>query len=75
MNWEDYIEANPAVLVGKPVVKCTRLAVAFVLELMAKGWSESDLLDNYSTLTREGIRACLAYTGQVVGDAHVYPIA
>lgn len=74
-NWENYIVTDAGILAGKPIVKGTRLAVALVLELMAKGWSEQDLLDNYPTLNREGIRACLWYAGQVVGNEHVYPVA
>jgi uncharacterized protein (DUF433 family) len=61
MNWQDYIAADPAVLVGKPVIKGTRLAVEFILELIAEGWSEADMLRNYPGLTHEQILACVAY--------------
>ena len=61
MNWHEYIGADPAVLVGKPVIKGTRLAVEFILELLAEGWSEADMARNYPGRTREQIRACLAY--------------
>ncbi len=74
-NWEKLIVTDDETLAGKPVVKGTRLAVALILDLMAKGWSEQDLLDNYPTLTQEGIRACFWYAGLVVGNQHVYPLA
>ena len=61
MNWHEHITADPAVLVGKPVIKGTRLAVEFILELLAEGWSEADMLRNYPGLTREQILACVAY--------------
>ena len=61
MNWQEYIAADPAVLVGKPVIKGTRLAVEFILELISEGWSEADMLRNYPGLTREQILACVAY--------------
>ena len=61
MEWQKHIVADPAVLVGKPVIKGTRLAVEFILELIAEGWSEADMLRNYPGLTREQILACVAY--------------
>ena len=75
MNWGEHIIIDPETLAGKPIIKGTRLAVAFILDLMAKGWSEQKLLENYPTLTEEGIRACLWYAGQVIGSEHVYPSA
>ena len=60
-DWQRRIVLDPAVLAGKPVVKGTRLSVAFILELLAEGWSESEILDNYPGLTPEDLRACLAY--------------
>jgi uncharacterized protein (DUF433 family) len=61
MTWQDRIVVDPAVLVGKPVVKGTRLAVEFIIDLLAQGWSETDILDSYPGLAREDIQACLAY--------------
>ncbi len=61
MNWQDRIVIDPAILVGKPVVKGTRLAVEFLVGLMAQGWSKKDILENYPGLAREDILACLAY--------------
>ncbi|MEK7794661.1 MAG: DUF433 domain-containing protein [Candidatus Hydrogenedentota bacterium] len=61
MNWEDYIELNPEVMVGKPVVKGTRLTVEHVVGLLAAGWPIEDILQGFPSLTRESIQACLAY--------------
>ncbi len=50
---------DPAILAGKPVIRGTRLAVEFILDLLAAGQSEADVLANYPGLTREDILACL----------------
>lgn len=54
------IVLDPAVLAGKPVVRGTRISVDFVIGLMADGWSEADILQNYPGLTHEDVTACLA---------------
>ena len=55
------IVLDPEVLAGKPVIRGTRLAVGFILELLAAGQSENEILTNYPRLTREDILACLLY--------------
>ena len=59
MNWQDYIEANPEVALGKPVFKGTRLTVEFILERLGEGATVDDLVQNYVGLTPEHIRAAL----------------
>jgi uncharacterized protein (DUF433 family) len=75
MAWEDRITADPAVLAGKPVIKGTRLAVEFVVGLLAQGWSEAEVLRNYPGLAREDILACLAYAQERLQSEHVYPLS
>jgi len=65
MDWKDRIELNEEVLAGKPVVKGTRLAVEFIVELLAEGWSEAQVLENYPNLTSEDVRGCLKYASAV----------
>jgi uncharacterized protein (DUF433 family) len=74
MSWQERIIIDPNVLVGKPVVKGTRLAVEFILELLAQGWSEEDILRNYPGLTRADIQACLGYASAVLRSEKVYPL-
>lgn len=74
MNWQERIEADPAILVGKPVVKGTRIAVEFVVELLANGWSEADIRRNYPGITGEDIRACLAYAAEVLKLERIFPV-
>jgi uncharacterized protein (DUF433 family) len=72
MDWEDRITADPKVLVGKPVVKGTRLAVEFIIELLAIGWSETQILNNYPGITHEDVVACLRYANELVKSERVY---
>jgi uncharacterized protein (DUF433 family) len=75
MTWRDRIELDPEVLVGKPVVRGTRLAVEFVLDMIASGVSEQEILSNYPRLTHEDILACVAYATEVLKSERVYPLA
>lgn len=72
MNWEDRVTLNPNVLAGKPVVKGTRIAVEFVIELLARGWDVSRILREYDHLTAEDVQACLAYASESLKSEHVY---
>jgi len=67
---KDQLHSDENILGGKPVIKGTRLAAAFILELLERGWSEEEVLDNYPDIGREDIAACLAYQ-QKVTDASV----
>ncbi len=75
MNWQDRIVIDPEILVGKPVVKGTRLAVAFIIDLLAQGWSEAEILRNYPGLLHEDVQACLAYASDVLQAEKVFPLA
>lgn len=72
MQWEERIELNPDVLVGKPIVRGTRIAVEFVVELLASGWSIDQILQEYDHLTVEDIRACLRYASEMLKSERVY---
>lgn len=74
MTIQDRIVIDPEILVGKPVVRGTRLAVEFIIHLLTQGWSEAEVLRNYPGLTREDILACLAYAGQRLKAERVYPL-
>ena len=74
-DWRERITVDPAVLVGKPVVRGTRLAVEFILDLVAGGWSFDEVLANYPGLTVEDIRACVAYAKDVLAEERVFPAA
>ena len=61
MSWQERISADPAVRSGKPCVRGTRITVFDVLEYLAGGMSEDQILADFPTLTRDDIRACLAF--------------
>jgi uncharacterized protein (DUF433 family) len=75
MDWRDHIELRPEVLVGKPVLKGTRLSVEHVLDMVAAGVSEEEMLANHPRLTVEGIRACVAYACDLVRSERVLPLS
>jgi uncharacterized protein (DUF433 family) len=74
MDWQERIELAPNIVSGKPVVKGTRLAVEFIVDLLAQGWSEEAILNNYPGLTLEDIRACLNYASALLHAEKVYPL-
>ncbi len=75
MSWQERIVVDPGILVGKPVVKGTRLAVEFIVDLLAQGWSEEEVVRNYPGLRYEDIQACLAYASAILRAERVYPLA
>lgn len=72
MTWQERIELNPEILVGKPVIRGTRISVELVIEMLAEGWSEQDILDNYSHITCEDILACLHYAAERLRSDRAY---
>lgn len=74
MSLSEQIVVNPEILAGKPVIRGTRLAVEFILELLASGQSENDILSNYPGLTREDILACLSYASYLAHEYKAFPI-
>ena len=62
----DRIEINPEIMLGKPVIRGTRIPVELILRKLSEGASETDLLDAYPRLTRQDIQATLAYAANSV---------
>lgn len=75
INWREYIHSDPDVLLGKPVVKGTRLSVEFILGLFAEGWSEQQIIENYPQLTSEVLRAVFAFTTDCMREESLYAIS
>ncbi len=68
MNWKEHIHSDPEVLVGKPVIKGTRISVEFLLGLYKSGWSEKEILENYPHLTTLDLRAVFEYLQECIHD-------
>jgi uncharacterized protein (DUF433 family) len=66
MDWRDHITVDPQILVGKPIVKGTRISVELVIDLLAAGWTEQQILNSYPTLKGDDVRACLAYASNIL---------
>ena len=73
MDWQERIVIDPQILTGKPVIRGTRLAVEFIIDLLAQGWSEAEILRNYPGITQEDIQACLAYASNLLKSERIYP--
>lgn len=74
MNWRDYIQSDPGILQGKPVIKGTRLAVDFILSLYATGWTQRQILESYPTLTPEALRAVFAFSAECMREEAIYAV-
>jgi len=72
MDWRKRIVVDPEILVGKPSIKGTRISVEFVVDLLARGWTTEQVLEEYDHLKREDIRACLAYASEMLKNERVY---
>ncbi len=62
----DRIEVNPRVMLGKPVIRGTRVTVELILRKLGEGATEAELLDAYPRLTRDAIRAAIGYAADTV---------
>lgn len=71
MRTTDRIEINPKVMLGKPVIRGTRITVELILRKLAEGASESELLEDYPHLKPEDIRAAMAYGAASVAHEEV----
>lgn len=74
MEWWQYIHSDPKTLNGKPVIKGTRLSVEFLVELMANGWSQQEILDNYPQLTAEHLRAVFLFFAENLREETIFTI-
>ena len=74
MRTADLIVSNPEVMVGKPVIRGTRITVELILEKFAAGYSEDQILEAHPHITREGVRAALAFAAEALQASVVYPV-
>ena len=72
MNWRDYIEMNDEVLLGKPLIKGTRISIEHIIKLLASGWSEKEVLDNYPRLTKSSLQAVFSYIQDIMEDGLIF---
>jgi uncharacterized protein (DUF433 family) len=73
-DWQERIVVDPKVLVGKPLIRGTRLSVEFILDLLANDWTIEQILDEYPQLVREDVMAVLKYAAEMAKEEKVYPL-
>ena len=73
-DWQDRIVVDPKVLVGKPVIRGTRLSVEFILDLLANDWTIEQILSEYPQLERKDVIAVLKYAAEMAKEEKVYPL-
>jgi uncharacterized protein (DUF433 family) len=73
-DWREFIHSDPDVLVGKPVVKGTRLSVDFILKLFGAGWTREEVLENYPTLNEAALSAVFAFAADCIQEDSLYLI-
>lgn len=66
MDYKKYIESNPDILLGKPVIKGTRIGVDLIIQKLSEGATNNELLEAYPSLKIENIFAALAYASEVI---------
>jgi uncharacterized protein (DUF433 family) len=69
------ITTNPMVMVGKPVIRGTRLTVEYILGLLAHGTTMEEILEEYPGLAKDDIYACLLFASKTLQDASFVPVA
>jgi uncharacterized protein (DUF433 family) len=72
VDWRDRIGADPNVLVGKPVIKGTRISVELVLDPLAAGYTPEHIQQQYDHVRPEDIQACLAYAGELIRSERMF---
>ncbi len=75
MNWKDHIVVNPEILVGKPIIKGTRISVELLLDRFADGWGYEDILEAYPHVSREQVQAALAFAAELFKEDRFIAIA
>ena len=74
IDWRNHIESDSDILRGKPIVKGTRLSVEFLVERLADGWTEAEIMESYPNITKDSINAIYAYVYEVLKDSMIYSI-
>ena len=73
--YKELIQSDPSIMMGKPVIKGTRITVELILEKLAAGETIEQILEEHPQLTREAIQAALAFAAEVLKADVVYPIS
>ena len=75
MDFLQYIEINPRIMMGKPVIKGTRITVEQILEELSASYSLEEILKVHPHLSQEQVSAALAFAAQSIRGDEIYPVA
>ena len=75
MNWQQHIVSDQNILLGKPTIKGTRISVELILELFSLGWTETQILESYPSISGESIRAVFSYLKDCIKQEFYFPIS
>jgi uncharacterized protein (DUF433 family) len=75
MDLPERLTIDPEILSGKPIIRGSRIAAEFVIDLLAAGMSDAEILESYPGLQREDILACLAYASQLAHEVRAFPLS
>ncbi len=64
-DWKGHITVDPDILVGKPIIKGTRISVELIMDRLADGWTMEQILEAYPRVTRDGVLAAIAFVTEV----------
>ncbi len=70
-----HIEINPKIMMGKPAIKGTRITVESILEKLSSGETEEDILHSHPHITKDNIKAALAFAAQSLKGENLYPVS
>lgn len=75
MNYTEFIVSKPDVMLGKPVIRGTRITVELIIQKLSEGASHQQLLEAYPTLTANDILAALAYASEVISNETIIALS
>lgn len=66
LNWRNHIYSDETILLGKPVIKGTRISVELILELFSEGWTSEQVLESYPNIKEEDVKAVFSYLKECI---------
>ncbi len=75
MNWQEHVVSSPEIMMGKPVFRNTRIPVDLILDKLAHGETNNELLEAYPSITKEDIYAALSFASETIKNERVYSVA
>lgn len=74
-HWSDWVIADPAIMMGKPVIVGTRITVELIIEKLAAGETIEQIIEAHPRLTQEAVRAALSFVSDLLRSDAIYPFS